>query len=83
MLDVSFGAGRPLRVLPGISDLVQVVPAAGTESDDRGGAVDVLLNLPDLPTRRPDWIGVAHLDAFRELVLNGGGATLQAARWTR
>ena len=58
MRDASFGAGPPIRVVPGPGDNVHCVPAFD-------GGVDVFLSLPELPTRPPDWVARAQSDAFR------------------
>jgi hypothetical protein len=63
MLDVSFGAGPALRVVPGVGDTLHAVPA-------REGGVEVLLNLPGVPSRAPDWIERAHSAAFHAEIVD-------------
>ena len=63
---VSFGTGPPLRVVPGVGDTVQMVPASA-------GGIEVFLNLPALPSRPHDWIDVAQSEAFKAGILRGEG----------
>ena len=56
-LDASFGAGAPLRVVPGVGDTIQMVAAPA-------GGIDVFLNLAGLPAPA-DWIRTVQSDAFR------------------
>ena len=68
MLQSHFGAGPVIRVVPGVGDTVQVVPAPAAPGERRN-AVDVYLNLPDMPSRRPDWVEVAQSEAFKAIVV--------------
>lgn len=64
MLGVTMGAGPPIRVVPGAGDTIHMVPAPA-------GAVDALINLPALASRRSDWIAHAESVEFKAEVLDG------------
>ena len=64
-LHASFGAGELLRVVPGVSDNVQVVARPD-------GGVDAFLSLAAMPDVPPDWIRRAQSASFRAELLECG-----------